>query len=77
MKEDFQILEEFIETCDELRRQKGIVPDRSYESSRKKLQDEVAGYAEAVRQGQLTSRARWRTSKKLFQRAVQLQAVLW
>jgi len=77
MKEDFQILEEFIATCDELRRRKGIVPDRSYESSRKKLQDDLAAYAEAVRQGRLTGRARWRKSKELFRRAVQDSAVLW
>lgn len=77
-RQDFEILEEFLDTVEQLQQQRtGQAPKRSYRSLSWKLRLDVSDFADTCRRGELNGRARKRQSNELFRRIVAIHPDVW
>jgi hypothetical protein len=76
-RQDFDILEDLVETLDQIGQRLGDRPKRGYPSSSQKLRQDVSDFAESCRRGELAGRARKRKSGELFRRICSTYPGVW
>lgn len=76
-REDYEILEELLETIELLQERRGIRPARDHRSSLETLQRDVADFSDACRRDVLKGQARRRRSGQLFRRILSLEPLIW
>jgi hypothetical protein len=71
-RQDFVILEELLDSIEQLRQRVGSNPGRGHRSSSQQLRRDLAAFADACQLGQLYGRARKRKSGELFRKIMSL-----
>jgi hypothetical protein len=75
--QDFEILEDLIETLDEIQQRLGASPNRSYLSSSRKLRRDICDFSGQCRSGELKGKMRKRQSGELFRRIISQYPDVW
>lgn len=75
--QDFAILEELLDTLEQLQQRLGGNLNRNYPSSSRKLRKDVGEFAGKCQRGELKGRSRKRKSGELFRRIVALHPDVW
>jgi hypothetical protein len=76
-RQDFEILEDLIDTLDEIQQRLGGNPKQRYLSSSRKLRRDICDFADLCRCGELNGRARKRKSGELFRKIISHHPDVW
>jgi hypothetical protein len=76
-KKDFEILEEMLAICGQIRQRCGGDPARNYVSSSRTLRQDMDDFADKCQRGELKGRARKRKSGEIFRRILALYPDVW
>jgi len=77
MDKDQEILSELLDSIERLQQRSGESPEPRHSSSVRRLSEDLAEYADAVKSGTLRGRARKRKSGDLFRRIISLHPGIW
>ncbi len=76
-RQDFEILEELLDSVEQLRQRFGSNPERGHRSSSRKLREDLDDFAYACERGDLDGPRRSRKSGELFRRILSLHPGNW